>query len=50
MMKQYNTFINEKETIRKRAIVKYQLELKSRLQKLVEYDILVEELKQIKLK
>jgi hypothetical protein len=49
-MKQYNTFINEKETIRKRAIVKYQLELKTRLQKMVEHDILVEELKAIKLK
>lgn len=49
-MKQYNAFINEKETIRKRAIVKYQSELKTRLQKMVEHDILVEELKEIKLK
>jgi hypothetical protein len=48
VVKNFSQFINEKETIRKRAIVKYQTELKIRLQKMIEYDLLVEQLDAIK--
>lgn len=47
--KKYQSFINEKESIRKKAIAKYQFELKSRLQKMVEHDLLVNEFKDVKL-
>ena len=49
-MKHYSSFINEKEMIRKKAIVKYQNELKARLQKMVEHDIILEELNEIRKK
>jgi len=47
LVKQYSQFINDKELIRKRAIAKYQSELKTRMQKMLEYDILVKELEEI---
>ena len=50
LIKQYSQFINEKEAIRKRAIAKYQTELKLRLQKMLEYDILMKQLEEVKLK
>lgn len=40
----YSQFINEKEIIRKKAIVKYQTELKLRLQKMLEYQVLTKQL------
>ena len=49
-MTQYSQFITEKETIRKRAVVKYQGELKVRLQKMLEYDILMKELDETRTK
>lgn len=48
LIRQYSQFINEKETIRKRAIVKYQTELKLRLQKMLEYDLLLKQLEEVK--
>ncbi|CAF0890897.1 unnamed protein product [Brachionus calyciflorus] len=50
LIKQYSQFINEKEAIRKRAIAKYQTELKLRLQKMLEYDILMKQLEEVKQK
>lgn len=47
-MSQYTQFINEKEVIRKKAVSKYQNELKSRMQKILEYDVLVQQLNKIK--
>ena len=44
---QCSKFINDKEVIRKKAVVKYQNELKSRLQKMLEYDVLVQQLKKV---
>lgn len=48
LIRQYSQYINEKETIRKRAIAKYQTELKLRLQKMLEYDLLVKQLEEVK--
>lgn len=48
LIRQYSQFINEKETIRKRAIAKYQTELKLRLQKMLEYDLLLKQLEEVK--
>lgn len=45
---QYSQFINEKEVIRKKAVVKYQNELKNRMQKILEYDVLVQQLDKVK--
>ena len=44
---QCSKFINDKEVIRKKAVVKYQNELKSRLQKMLEYDVLVKQLEKV---
>lgn len=48
LIRQYSQFINEKESIRKRAIAKYQTELKLRLQKMLEYDLLIKQLEEVK--
>jgi hypothetical protein len=48
VIQNFSQFINEKETIRKRAIQKYQSELKMRLQKMIECDILLKRLDEIK--
>ena len=47
-MKQFESYINEKEAKRKRAITRYQLELKIKLQKKLEHDILQTQLSEIK--
>ncbi len=43
----YSQFINEKEIIRKKSIIKFQTELKMRLQKMLEYEILTKELQTV---
>jgi hypothetical protein len=48
-IEEYSAFINEKETIRKRAIIKYQTELKAKFQKMLEYDILMKQLEEIRI-
>lgn len=48
MVAQYSQFINEKEVIRKKAVSKYQAELKSRMQKILEYDVLIQQLDKVK--
>lgn len=47
MQKHYSQFIHEKDAIRRRAIAKYQTELKVRLQKMIEYDLLVKQLEEV---
>lgn len=45
---QYTQFISEKEVIRKKAVSKYQNELKSRMQKILEHDVLKQQLQKVK--
>lgn len=45
---QYTQFINDKEVIRKKAVVKYQNELKSRMQKILEHDVLLQQMNKVK--
>lgn len=47
-IKHYSQFIAEKEAIRRRALATYQSELKIRLQKMVEYDLLLKQLEEVK--
>jgi hypothetical protein len=43
----YSQFISDKEIIRKKAIIKFQTELKSRLQKMIEYEVLSKQLEKV---
>lgn len=49
-IQRYSQFINDKEIIRKKAIIKYQTELKLRLQKMLEYEVLSKQLEVVNAK